>query len=245
MKSWVNCSSSACETMSPVNGTSVNWPIASMTLDSHLTSPFRRVIYMSLLTQQGFFPLSLPYCFPQCAIQKCFEFWLGVLETSLSAVFSELMIDFKARSQLSFLERALNEAVLGLCCKEIPEAFMCPGDCPKHYTRGDLKFLMWCDRPSHWTLLKGVNLLWRHIVSVVSDNKLMTVYSPSGKSYWARSHTVRDLLQLPSVMGRLGRQWNLKQLLSVFFFLLPLSEEAPMFESCAGRWHTHVSHKWQ
>lgn len=77
----------------------------------------------------------------------------------------------------------------------------------------------------------------------------MTVYSPSRKSYWACSHTVRDLLWLPSVMGCLGSRWNLKQLwrelfFFYLFFCLPLSEQS-MFESCAERWHIHVSHKCQ
>lgn len=66
------------------------------------------VIYMSLLTQQGFFFFfsSLPYCFPQCAIQKCCEFWLGVFETallSLALLCWYFMIDFKAKSRFSVL----------------------------------------------------------------------------------------------------------------------------------------------
>lgn len=130
---------------------------------------------------------------------------------------------FWAESQFSTLDCMLwMELCFGPCCKEISEAFMCPGECPKHYTRGDLNFLMWCDRPSHWTLLKGVNvLLGRHIVSLLSDNKLMTVYSPSGNSYWACSHIKRDLLRLPSVIGRLDHCRILKQ-----FFFSPIRSES-------------------
>lgn len=105
---------------------------------------------------------------------------------------------------------ALSEAVFGLCCKEIPEAFMCPGDCPKHYTRGDLKFQMSCDRPSHWTLLKGVNLtlethsfsgVWRQIDDSLLSQRKITLS--------LQSHTER--FKLPSVVGCLGCGWNLKR----------------------------------
>lgn len=60
----------------------------------------------------------------------------------------------------------------------------------------------------------------------------MTVYSPSRKSYWACSHTLRDLLRLPCVVGCLGCQWNVKQLWKVFVF--PCQSRLPCLSHALG-----------
>lgn len=140
----------------PVRGNSVNWPIANMTLDSHLTSPcsmwFMWVCWLNRVFSCVFF----------CLIAYLNLLFRNALSSRLVWLteFSSLCCYFKNESHFYIRVCALNEAVDGcLCHKGIPKAFMCPGNRPKHYTRGDLKFLMWCDRPSHWTLLKGVNLL--------------------------------------------------------------------------------------
>lgn len=48
----------------------------------------------------------------------------------------------------------------------------------------------------------------------------MTVYSPSGKSYWACSHTAKDLLRLPPVIGRLDSRGKFKAVAECFFFVV-------------------------
>lgn len=145
---FIICSHSwFCETeasftdIHPVHDNSVNWPIANMTLDSHLTSPCS--MWFISADSTGIF-YSSPY-------------W--ILECIMTEMLQVLPQSNWGSSLLSATVLCLNEAVFGfLCHKEIPKAFMSFGNCPKHYTRGDLTFLMWCDRPAHWTLLKGVNL---------------------------------------------------------------------------------------
>lgn len=172
----------------PVNGTSTNWPIATMTLRQSSDFSLQYVIYRSLLTQQGFFSLSLSLCLI-APLSMLFKIAVSSGLVCLRQV--SFFLPFfrkhfwwilRLNHSFPFLSCAMNDAVFGRCCKKIPEALMCPGNRPKHYTRGDLKFQLSCDKASHWTLLKGVNLdlethsfsgVWQ-VVSLVFVPQLQT-----------------------------------------------------------------------
>lgn len=106
------------------------------------------VIYMSLLTQQGIFFL---FALLRSSMYQMLQVWL---KHTLSWI-----VDLKTNSHISMLKCAAAEAAFDVGVVRTYQKHSCVLETvQKHYTRGDLKFLMWCDRPSHWTLWKGVNL---------------------------------------------------------------------------------------
>lgn len=268
-KLW-NCLSCASEIMSsfavilPVNGTSAYCPVAAMTLDSHLTSPCSMWFIWVCWLNRVFFSLSLFLCL--IASLKCYWKMLRVLAwVCLTQLFAlcftlKFIIDFNSELQIVFyIEAPLWSKLCWVCIVRRYQRHSCVLETVQNITQeGTSNF--WCGvtGPPTEHYWRAWTSLWKHIVSVVSDNKLMTVYPPSGKSYWAcsHSHTVRDLLRLSSFYRLSGLPMKSKAFVkflfsffSVFcnpFFFFPfLCQRRLPCLSHVQRWHINVSHKCQ
>lgn len=175
---WLLSHSWSCEIVSPSivihppHGNPAHWAIAAMTLDSHLTSPCSMWFIWVCWLNRGFFfsPFALSL-FALLLLSQLFKnyFLLGL---SLSLLCFCLCWCFLKNVRQIFggpitVSHVGVRSLKVVCVVRRQQSHSrCPGGRPKHYTRervcvwggGTSKFLMWCDRPSHWTLLKGVNL---------------------------------------------------------------------------------------
>lgn len=210
-------------------------------------------MWVSWLNRIFFFSSSLAYWSFKNSKHKILK--PGLYRWGWSALFifflltSEKVADFLAESQFSTLDCGtwMQLSLSAYVVRRHQSRSCVLETVPKHYTRGDSTFLMWCERNStHWGILKGVNLsfiylsFWRHIVSAVSDDKLMTVCSPSRKSSWGCC--TERFITAALYCKLFGLLLKFKAVVEYFFVRfvgLALSEQAHMLTFVMFVKHTH------